>query len=100
MTLESLLTEIAEAGFLVNNLFQREDHSWQANLRSADGHTAFAYGHSALDALALCLDLLEEVEAPIENLESYSISSDNETKANLREVLGKLIPKQKMNRRI
>ena len=43
-TLETVLAEILERGWLVNNLFQLSDGSWQANLRTNLLATEFAYG--------------------------------------------------------
>ena len=59
MTLESLLSEISERGWLVNNLFQLDSGAWRANLRDNLRATQFADANSPELALALCLDKLE-----------------------------------------
>lgn len=57
-----VLDEIAARGWLVNNLFQLDDGTWQANLRTATHTTFFACAHSPALALSLALDLLESAE--------------------------------------
>jgi hypothetical protein len=59
VTLESLLSEIYERGWLVNNLFQLNDSTWRANLRNPSAATQFADADTPELALALCLDKLE-----------------------------------------
>lgn len=56
-TIESILDEIAESGWLVNNLFQLADGSWQANLRTSTLATAFGRGPTPTSALdeAICM---------------------------------------------
>lgn len=57
MTIEELLAELAEFGYLVNNCFQHEDGTWQANFRRPDHNkdgdwfTSFGIGPTALAAL-------------------------------------------------
>lgn len=58
-TFESLIEEIFDRGWRVNNLFQRDSGEWQANLRSATHHTKFALAPTAELALALCIDSIE-----------------------------------------
>jgi hypothetical protein len=56
--LDALLQQAASRGLHINNLFQRQDGSWQCNLRPAgDAGPAqkFALGATAADALARCL---------------------------------------------
>lgn len=60
------LAEIAESGWLVNNLFQHDDGTWQANLRKPEGDgsrfTAFAKGTEAVDALYTALNVMATLE--------------------------------------
>ena len=54
MTVEHLLAGIAERGWRVNNLFQREDGKWQANVCRWNGDKQcldFAIGVTCVDAL-------------------------------------------------
>lgn len=90
MTLDLLLTEIAEAGFLVNNLFQRDDGSWQANLRTTTHHCEFAIGSTATEALSLCIDLIETAEPFDIQPATFSI----ETKQSIESILSNLLPKK------
>ena len=76
-TLETVLAEILDRGWLVNNLFQLSDGSWQANLRTNLLATEFAYGATPLEALALCIDKLERTVPLIaQSSQSYSISTE------------------------
>ena len=75
-TLETVLAEILERGWLVNNLFQLSDGSWQANLRTNLLATEFANGATPLEALALCIDKLECTVPLINQSSSYSISTE------------------------
>lgn len=50
-TIEALLAICRERAIRVNNLFEHDDGTWQANLRCADGTTEFARGGTALEAL-------------------------------------------------
>lgn len=54
--IESLFAEIAEAGWLVSNLFQRDDGLWQCNLRSATHHTGFGIAESPAEAIESAID--------------------------------------------
>lgn len=77
MTLDEAFLEINDNGWLVNNLYQRDDGSWRANLRQADGagnwFNDFGEGSTPLEALlatmAKCIDREkfiydEQVEIP------------------------------------
>jgi hypothetical protein len=61
-SLETILAEIWDRGWLVSNLFQLSDGTWQANLRNASSHTEFARADSPDLALALAIDALERAE--------------------------------------
>lgn len=57
--MNELLAEIADRGFLVNNLFQLDDGSWQCNLRSPDHlFTDWSRGPTPIIALSLALDAI------------------------------------------
>lgn len=60
--LETILAEIWDRGWLVNNLFQLDDGTWQANLRNSTSHLEFARADSPALALALTIDLLDTAE--------------------------------------
>lgn len=76
-SLESLISELRDRGWRVNNLFELDDGSWQANLRTNLLATEFAYGDSPLEALALCIDKLERTVPLIaQSSQSYSISTE------------------------
>ena len=58
MSVDALLQQAASRGLHINNLFQRQDGSWQCNLRPAAGDgpsQRFAVGGTAAEALALAL---------------------------------------------
>lgn len=50
-SLDRTLALIAANGFLVSNLFQRDDGQWQANIRTATHATEFGLGDSPAEAL-------------------------------------------------
>lgn len=66
--LDFLFAEIAESNWLVSNLFQLADGSWQANLRSETHHTGWGQGPSPAIALSIAIDLIAEAieSAPTE----------------------------------
>lgn len=59
MTVDDLLAEVEERGWLLNNLFQIDDCTWQCNLRTTTHHTAYGKGHSAAIAIAIAIDNIE-----------------------------------------
>jgi len=59
MSLSDLILEANSRGWLLNNLFQRHDTSWQCNLRTATHHTAFGQGSTADLALSRAMDAIE-----------------------------------------
>ena len=70
-----ILADIAAAGWLVNNLFQRTDRSWQANLyRPGTGGRDFGRGGTPEAALADCIarmgGLVLDTPASDDDLES------------------------------
>ena len=57
--MNELLAEIADRGFLVNNLFQLDTGEWQCNLRSPDHmFTNWSRGPTPIIALSLALDAI------------------------------------------
>lgn len=55
MSIYTLFAEIRDRGLLVNNLFQLDDGTWQANLRTLDDCTEFGLGATPDEALSACL---------------------------------------------
>lgn len=50
---DELLTALPAVGLHLNNLFQCEDGSWQANMRDASGGDFYDFGKGATPAAAL-----------------------------------------------
>lgn len=46
------------AGFKINNLFERDDGTWQANLRGPGGGTDFGTGATPCAAMRACAEKL------------------------------------------
>jgi len=57
-----LITEIADRGFLFNNLFQLSPTQWQCNLRNATHATGFGLGSSPTVAIEAALASVERFE--------------------------------------
>jgi hypothetical protein len=87
--LTTILSEIWDRGFLVSNLFQLSDGTWQANLRNSTSHTEFARADSPHLALSLALDLLETAE-PFPQLSI--VSYDEPARKSLAEILAHHLP--------
>lgn len=51
LTTDEILAEIAESGWLINNLFQLSDGTWRANLRTEEYVTHFGEGPTPAIAL-------------------------------------------------
>jgi hypothetical protein len=51
--LETLISDVNDAGFLLANLFQLKPDLWQANLRTAEGKLSFEYGRGSTPYYAL-----------------------------------------------
>jgi hypothetical protein len=56
MTLEELFSEVEVLGLYVNNLFQRHDGKWQANLRDGQQGYEFGRGDTPVAAMRECID--------------------------------------------
>ena len=98
MTLEDLLADISSRGWLVNNLFQRDNGTWQANLRTSTHATGYGYANSPALALSLAIDQIESAEPLIDQPPSqWSIGEapKDDILANLR---SKFLPR--VNRRV
>lgn len=92
--LEDLLSELSDRGWLVSNLFQRPDGTWQANLRTATHHTDFGLGLTAFDALAAAMDRIETAElTPI-----HPILSSVESRKSIADLIAKLQPSEPIRR--
>ena len=82
--IESLLEELSERGWMVNNLFQLSPTVWQANLRSPTHHTAFAQGPTAAIALDNAMVLLEDpISTPDPPTCAHSIAELNKSLADM-----------------
>ena len=94
MDLTNLLDEISERGWLVNNLFQLDNGTWQANLRTSTHHTAWGRGPTPVLALSIAMDGIEAAEpSTIHEVESaQSITFGPETSAALAQILANLRP--------
>jgi len=84
-TTDDLFAAIAEAGFLVNNLFQCNTRQWQANLRSPAGFTEFGLGRTPAEALDECL---HRISALIPDQPRPAPSFTIEQRQSLRTLLG------------
>jgi len=58
-TLEELIAYCEDEGFRLNNLFQLDDGSWQANLRSDDENTFHEFGQGPTHREALVAAMLK-----------------------------------------
>lgn len=81
-TVDSLLTEIAERGWTVVNLFQTPDFRWRANLHKYFPEskrylaTRFGVADTAAEALAIAIDHMETAEEHLESEVTSSIAKD------------------------
>lgn len=57
--LSDLITSANSSGFLISNLFQLSDGSWQANLRTETYVTEFGRGFTPEEALSDAIDRIE-----------------------------------------
>lgn len=62
MPLSQLIADANAEGWLINNLFQLDDGSWQANLRSATHITAFGVGPDPTTALTSAMFTIAEAQ--------------------------------------
>ncbi len=72
--IESLLAEIADAGWLLSNLFQLDSGLWQANLRNATHHTDYGLGFTPAEALEAAIDAMATAYENLKPTQSYSIA--------------------------
>lgn len=99
MSIETLLTEISERGWRVNNLFQLDNGDWQANLRTDSHYTQFGRGRTPSEALSLAIDAIETAKEFQTKTVAYSI--DKTPSTNLSSILAKLQkPTEPIKRRI
>jgi len=97
--IESILTEISERGWRLNNLFQREDGNWQANIRRSNFFTEFAVAQTPSEALSICIDRIETAIEAEERKISHTITKTEPT--DVSAILSRLIkPAQTIKRRI
>lgn len=61
--LADLIHEVHALGLRVNNLFEKDDGCWQANLRDAEGGHAFGFGDSPENALWRALERAKQALA-------------------------------------
>lgn len=57
MTIEDLLAEVTKRGLRLNNLFQLEGGSWQANVTDGERYWEFGKGETAIAALLAALHI-------------------------------------------
>jgi len=76
MTLSDLFTEVADRGWLFNNLYQHSATSWRCNLRTATHHTGFGEGHSPESAIESAIDAIADA---IESTKSAPVSFQSST---------------------
>lgn len=97
MTIEDLLAEIAERNWLLNNLFQLSDGSWQANLRSDTHYTDWGRGSTPQEALSRAINNLSITY----KFEDRPVISTIEARASFSDIAARLTkPAVKINRRI
>ena len=101
-SLDSLLAELADRNWRVNNLFQLRDGSWQANLFSNLRVTDFAYGFTAVEALSLAIDKIENSRLHVLTAQftTYSIQPANEPAIDLSRFTSRLTAAEPIKRRI
>ena len=75
MTLDEILTTLTASGWLVNNLFQLADGSWQANLRNDSSATPFGFGPTPAEALGAAFDDLRQTYPLIEPPSTFAIDT-------------------------
>lgn len=71
--IERLLETIASRHFLVNNLFQRSDGTWQCNLRNASHAAAWGFGPTCADALAEAIFQMNDLVPLAEHAIAHSV---------------------------
>jgi hypothetical protein len=99
MTIDTLLTEISERGWLLNNLFQFDNGDWLANLRTDTHYTQYGRGRTPLEALSLAIDAIETAKEFQTKTVTYSI--DKTPSTDLSSILAKLQkPTEPIKRRI
>lgn len=74
MTLSDLFDEVRDRGWLVSNLFQLDDGTWQANLRTITHHTEFGRGPTPELALSLAIEQIETATESVQR-EAVQVSS-------------------------
>jgi hypothetical protein len=95
-SLDDLLNEISERGWLVNNLFQLSSGDWQANLRSHDFITSFGVATTPSGALSLALDSIETAKEYKPEPITHSVAPSD-----ISSILARLIkPSEPIKRRI
>lgn len=98
MSLETLLEECADRGWLLNNLFQHDDTSWQCNLRTVTHYAAYGLGPTAEIALSVAMDEMEtnplEAKAPLEvsHIDVSGLESTQPASIDINAILRSLRP--------
>lgn len=64
--IDSLLTDLADSGWLVNNAYQTDDGLWRVNIRrptpTGDWFTDWSVGPTLADAISDCMSKLLDAE--------------------------------------
>lgn len=104
MTLDEIIQEIAQQGWLFNNCYQYDAGLWRINLRRPDAnggwYTDWVEAPTLKDGLELCMEKLAEAEYVEDRAQSHSIDTSTPTTRSFLEGLGLLKPKAPLVRRI
>lgn len=91
LNLSAILAEIADRGWLVNNLFQVND-LWRANLRTETHATDFGEGVSPSLALIAAIANIETAQALLKSTTIASISKQPAATIDLAEIFSSIKP--------
>jgi len=95
-SIETLLSEISERGWLVNNLFQLPSGDWQANLRTHDFITEYGVDTTPSGALSRAIESIETATQYKPEPVTHSIAPSD-----ISTILARLIkPSEPIKRRI
>lgn len=70
MTIEQLFAQTAALSLYVNNLFQRHDGRWQANLRDNSECYEFGRGDTPVEALTCAIEKAKKSLGTISSIDS------------------------------
>lgn len=94
-TVDSILAELQELGWMVNNMYQTGDGIWRVSLRNDAEQTCCGWGQSlsAVGALQAAMAQIDEAEAldPVEAPRAIIEKSKGPSSSGLHGVLGDLL---------